>query len=489
MTPLSHLELRIYMQKLGYWPNYKGVCFGLAAMGIQAMLSCDLKSFEQRLLAIKKDMVNGYRLGKLVYQPNIQGCQGLSAEDIQTLTDIRAFCDGVELYYAPRRYPKLFEFKNAPTTQNIRLTSPLVSSIAIQEEQGLYQADSFVGMYTQLELAALFQALKEEILVNNAIPVALEMENSNHAIAIGYDSISNEWIFIDVNSLPPFRINREEDLARYISAAFDSVSGYIGISAKIYSTFDNKHTMDGIIRVWQQKDAWHNAHTLTSDKINKKADRAGTALLYLAAQQGSLDTVTALLERKVDVNQANINGATSLHIAAQEGHLEVVSALLDHHEIDVNHVSNNRATPLHTAAQNGHLEVVEALLGHAANINQVDINGATALYIASQNGHLEVVEVFLEHRDVDVNQARHNGMTPLHAAAQNDHLEVIEVLRKSGASVYKNRKRPRDEDGSDKQRTLMFSEGVRKRQRTNDEEVGNDDSNQPIHVNRILPNF
>jgi hypothetical protein len=219
-------------------------------------------------------------------------------------------------------------------------------------------------------------------------PLIFKISASVIIILQAKHSGSNEWIFIDVNNLPPFRTNKEEELASRISAAFDSVSDYVGFSAKIYSTFDNKHMMDGIISGWQLKDTWHNAHTLTSDKINIKADRASTTLLYLA----------------------------------------------------------------------------------------------------SQYGHLEVVKALLDHRDIDVNQARSNGVTPLHAATQNGHLEVVEVLRSWERSTYINGKRSRDEDGSDKQRPLMFSEGARKRQRTNDEEVGNDDSNQPIHVNRI-PNF
>ena len=55
---------------------------------------------------------------------------------------------------------------------------------------------------------------------------------------------------------------------------------------------------------------------------------SGATPLYVAAQNGHLDIVKALLEAGADRNQAMNSGATPLFIAAEKGHLDVVEMLL-----------------------------------------------------------------------------------------------------------------------------------------------------------------
>ena len=73
------------------------------------------------------------------------------------------------------------------------------------------------------------------------------------------------------------------------------------------------------------------------------ADDDDTTPLYIAAQEGHLPVVSALLDAKADVNQATDDGDTPLHVAAQVGHLPVVSALLDA-KADVNRAADNGDT-------------------------------------------------------------------------------------------------------------------------------------------------
>ena len=85
-----------------------------------------------------------------------------------------------------------------------------------------------------------------------------------------------------------------------------------------------------------------------------------------ASRHGRLADVEALLSGGADVNEPKTNdrGATALCIAAQEGHMEVVAALLA--EGALLDVADNPA--LNYAASCGHLEVVAVLLAAGARV-------------------------------------------------------------------------------------------------------------------------
>ncbi len=173
---------------------------------------------------------------------------------------------------------------------------------------------------------------------------------------------------------------------------------------------------------------------LDKDKILlNETDKDSKTPLYIAAQQGHLDVVLALLEKGAEVNQARKGGATPLFIAAQKGRIDVVLALLEK-GAEVNQARESGATPLFIAAQKGHLDVVLALLEKGAEVNQALKDGATPLFIAAFNGHLDVVLALLE-KGAEVNQALKDGATPLYIAAQNGHLDVVLALLGKGAEV------------------------------------------------------
>jgi ankyrin repeat protein len=109
------------------------------------------------------------------------------------------------------------------------------------------------------------------------------------------------------------------------------------------------------------------------------ADERGMAALHLAAMNGHVSVVDALLPRIVDVNVRASNnswkGMTALHMAAEKGHVDVVKLLLKRDDINVNIADACGMTALHWAAMNGHAEVVELLLEKDAKVNTQMING------------------------------------------------------------------------------------------------------------------
>jgi hypothetical protein len=157
--------------------------------------------------------------------------------------------------------------------------------------------------------------------------------------------------------------------------------------------------------------------------------------LFIAASNGHLEVVHALLEAKAKVDQADNDGWTPLFMAAQKGHLEVVRALLEANA-EVDKADNDGVTSLFMAAQNGHLEVVHALLEAKAEVDQAHNDGWTPLCVAAQNGHLEVVHALLEAK-AEVDQASNSGWSPLFVAAWAGHLATVAFLLERGADSLK----------------------------------------------------
>ncbi|WP_010598281.1 ankyrin repeat domain-containing protein [Rickettsiella massiliensis] len=116
--------------------------------------------------------------------------------------------------------------------------------------------------------------------------------------------------------------------------------------------------------------------------------------LNLAAENGHLAVVEALIENGAQVNVQDIFGRTPLHWAAENGHVGVVEKLIENGaNVDSKDISSDK-TPLHWAAQNGHLAVIEKLIAHGAQVDIEDKYGRTALDLAEDNSQLEIVNHF-----------------------------------------------------------------------------------------------
>lgn len=94
--------------------------------------------------------------------------------------------------------------------------------------------------------------------------------------------------------------------------------------------------------------------------VNTDTTLLGTRLLTLAAAHGHLDTVQALLDKKADVNAADITGWTPLHAAAYGGNPEIIRLLLDR---GATAPASNwyTPTPLELAEMLGHQDAVDLL--------------------------------------------------------------------------------------------------------------------------------
>uniref|UniRef100_A0A0G4HRM2 Uncharacterized protein n=1 Tax=Chromera velia CCMP2878 TaxID=1169474 RepID=A0A0G4HRM2_9ALVE len=193
----------------------------------------------------------------------------------------------------------------------------------------------------------------------------------------------------------------------------------------------------------------------------------GKTALHIAAEEGDLASVIALLNSGRDANAKTIWKITPLHYAASAGHAHIVRRLLEHSGIEKEPRDWRNMSPLLAAVRRGHKETVIALLEGGADIEAHHYRQNNAVQIASRQGHLEILEELLKRgaevmakaddkdtalhlaalagqvevagklidSKTEVNDSNQRGETPLHLAADKGHFGMVSFLLDQGAQV------------------------------------------------------
>jgi ankyrin repeat protein len=154
-----------------------------------------------------------------------------------------------------------------------------------------------------------------------------------------------------------------------------------------------------------------------------------------AAMHGDRASVRALIDKKADVNGAQVDGTTALHWAVRADDLEMTEILLKA-GARASAANQSGATPMLLAALNGNAGILDRLIQAGADPNvSISQTGDTALMIAARTGKIDAVRVLLEHGAKVNTQETWGGTTALMWAVSERHPDVAKLLIVRGADV------------------------------------------------------
>ena len=146
-----------------------------------------------------------------------------------------------------------------------------------------------------------------------------------------------------------------------------------------------------------------------------------------AVMNGDKPALRALIQKKANVNAAQIDGATALHWAVYRDDLEAATLLV---AAGANARAANRegVTPLEMASLYGSLPMVDVLLKAGADAKELGPNGETLLMFAARNGRVDLINRLIA-AGADVNaRERLRGTTALMWAVEQRHPDAVKAL-------------------------------------------------------------
>ena len=171
-----------------------------------------------------------------------------------------------------------------------------------------------------------------------------------------------------------------------------------------------------------------------------KTDHFGTngmTPFHIAAFKGDLAIVKLLFEKgelNVDLKSLGNNDCTALWLAAQEGKIETVKWLTQQGaNLDSARMIDGRSI-IHAAVYKGNFEVIKHLLEKGANVNQPNKAGFTPIYAACEKANFDIIKLLIDN-GANVNICGQNGDSPIGMACNFAGVEVIDLLVKSGAKL------------------------------------------------------
>ena len=158
------------------------------------------------------------------------------------------------------------------------------------------------------------------------------------------------------------------------------------------------------------------------------ADPAGISLLMMAARNGNLPLLEALLVNRANPNRLSRHGDSAILLAALGGHVEAVRLLVKFKA----EINPQGWAPLHYAVFGGHKAVIEFLLASGAAVDARAPNGQTAAMLAAKLGKIDLLKLLVEAK-ADVGLVDYSNATALSLALAAGNTEAAEYLQKTAS--------------------------------------------------------
>ena len=479
---ISHRSLLECMKKLGYAVDEGGMCFGFAHMAMQAILTGDLKTYNQRLTTLqkilleKKDLLTQINLVREKVKNIMKMNPGLTLEqqftlrqriltsEEQDVLSIPAFFDGVALYHAPAKYPHLFEefdlrvMKSLPKENE---GSPKNTYIFVnQKPPKLYQFDA-KGNKLEILLSENELIKVYDILTDAKIEAG---DSARHLLSIKkldeLDALFTAKDGVTLQARPRIQ-NAEQTFRRVLPSALvidekkdelsrrtekskikkiDSISG-------IYNIEELKKYFEILLQVLKeqnydepisfilcssdhcivigydpQSQGWQWISASNSEEIDNSQEIA-KKVMYAFSNSDFTTFVT-----EIYVNDTTEKKIKEFLAGCKQK--EPWKKLFKVTKETAQRSDSMNASWLYIATQNGHLDIVKLLIQEGkANPNQANKNGSTPLLAAARRGHLDIVKFLIQEGKANPNQAcTIANATPFYIAAQNGHIEIVKFL-------------------------------------------------------------
>ena len=166
------------------------------------------------------------------------------------------------------------------------------------------------------------------------------------------------------------------------------------------------------------------------EKINGINQNGRTALM-IAAYEGHLGTVRALIEAGADIHLKDMKGHTALFRTAYEGRMGTAKLLIEA-GADVDARSNFNTTALMIAVNERDLNTMRFFIQSGAQVDATANNGRSALMVAAHDGNVNAVLMLLE-VGADIHLKDNEGSTALQDSASQGKAEIAKLLLQAGA--------------------------------------------------------
>lgn len=174
-----------------------------------------------------------------------------------------------------------------------------------------------------------------------------------------------------------------------------------------------------------------------ADPKARAGDQNAWPVIMLAAESGTPEIISLLLEKGADPNVCDRFKDTPLMLASLRGHAQAVELLIKAGaNINAQEIRRNNFPLLH-AVSRGHTNAAAVLIKSGANVNQSDISGMTPLMSCSEKGYTEIAASLIKARanlEAKLTGDIGAGATALMLAAAKGHEEMIRLLLNSGAN-------------------------------------------------------